>query len=185
MAKPPRRITATSLDNIALYYLQRFSSSAENLRRVLLRRVDKAARAAEDGADDIRAQGAALVDALIERYRRSGLLDDTAYAEAKARTLHRRGASLKMIRQGLAVKGVDAEAAQASIERLRDDLPDADFAAAVALAKRRRLGPFRPDAQRADFRTNDVATLGRAGFAYDLARRVVDAESVEALKEMP
>lgn len=171
-----KRITATALDNAALHYLQRFASSAENLRRVLLRRVERVARAAEEGGEDIRVQGAALVDALVERYRRSGLLDDAAYAEARARSLHRRGASLKAIRHGLALKGIDAETAQASLERLREDTPDADLAAALALARRRRLGPFRPPENRAGHRLKDIAALGRAGFSYEVARRVVDGE---------
>ena len=45
----PAKITATSLNNIALHYLERFASSAENLRRVLLRRVRRAA--AHHGSD--------------------------------------------------------------------------------------------------------------------------------------
>ena len=36
-----RKITKQRLQNIALYYLQRFESSVENLQRVLARRVDE------------------------------------------------------------------------------------------------------------------------------------------------
>jgi len=42
--KPPRKPTAQRLANIALHHLDRYASSAENLRRVLERRVFKAAR---------------------------------------------------------------------------------------------------------------------------------------------
>lgn len=173
-----KRLTASSLDNAALFYLQRFASSAENLRRVLLRRVDKVARLAEEEeqADTIRTQGAEWVEALIERYCRSGLLDDAVYAEARARSLHRRGAPLKVIARGLMMKGVDAETAEVTLERLRNEVPDTDLAAALAFAKRRRLGPFRPAELRAQYRDKDLATLGRAGFSYGLARSVVETE---------
>ena len=70
--KPPRAITAEYLDKAALFYLERYASSAENLARVLMRRVEKAARA---GISD-REEGRALVAALVERYRTRGLLND-------------------------------------------------------------------------------------------------------------
>src|SRR5688572_3592324 len=75
--KAPRPITPEYLDKAALFYLERYASSAENLARVLMRRVEKAARA---GIGD-REEGRQLVDALVERYRARGLLDDRTYAE--------------------------------------------------------------------------------------------------------
>ena len=177
----PKRITPTSLDNAALFYLQRFASSAANLRRVLLRRIDKAARLMEDeeAAETLRTQGSDWVDALIERYRSSGLLDDATYAEARARSLHRRGAPLKAIAYGLRTKGVDADTASETLDRLREEHPDADLSAALAFARRRRLGPFRPAELRAQHRDKDLATMGRAGFSYELARKVVEREEEE------
>src|SRR5262250_3391175 len=79
----PPPVTAERLEASALYYLQRFASSAENLRRVLERRVDRSAR--QHGTD--RAAGRALVDALVQRLQAAGLLDDRFYAEAKAASL--------------------------------------------------------------------------------------------------
>lgn len=180
--KPPRRITASYLDNAALAYLGRFASSAENLRRVLMRKVERSAKAMDEAEGEaVRAQGAALIEAQIERYRRSGLLDDKVYAEAKTRSLHRRGGSSRAIRAALAVKGVDAETAQAALTDLADEVAEPDLAAALALARRRRLGPFRPPEARAANRDRDLATLGRAGFSYDIARKVVTAEDIEDL----
>jgi regulatory protein len=53
---------------------------------------------------------------------------------------------------------------------------ETDLAAALALAKRRRLGPFRSPGVRAANRMRDLAALGRAGFAYDIARQVIDGD---------
>lgn len=167
-----RRLTAQRLDNIALHYLERFASSSANLKRVLIRRVERAAREAEE-PEAVRAEGARLVEELVARYLRSGLLDDTVYAEAKARSLHRRGGSTRAIRQALAAKGVDGETAAAALDSLGE--AGGDAAAAVALARRRRLGPFRPIG-RIENRDRDMAALARAGFSYDVARRVIDAE---------
>jgi regulatory protein len=72
------------LERWALHYLGRYASSAENLRRVLTRRVRRRAPDAVPAA-------AALIEALVVRYRESGLLDDAAYAAARVQSLHRRG----------------------------------------------------------------------------------------------
>jgi regulatory protein len=179
MGKLPRRVNAEYLENAALHYLGRFASSSANLRRVLMAKVERSARA--HGTD--RDEGAALVEALIERYRRSGLLDDGAYAEAKASSLHRRGTSTRAIREKLALKGVGTELVDAALTVLDDDTPgDTELVAAVALARRRRLGPFRAKA-RADHHDKDLAALGRAGFSYAIARRVIDSDDPETLVE--
>ena len=174
--KPPRRITAQYLDRAALAYLQRFASSAQNLRRVLLRRVDRSARAHGDNP----AAGAAMVDELIQRYRRSGLLDDRAYAEARADSLRRRGDSGRTIRSKLAAKGIERELAAAALSGADEDSPDAELAAAIALARRRGLGPYRKK-DRAVARDRDLAALARAGFSYDVARKVVDVDDPDLL----
>ena len=173
----PPPATAERLEASALYYLQRFASSAENLRRVLERRVERSAR--QHGTD--RAAGRALVDALVQRLQAAGLLDDRGYAEAKAASLHRRGASLGIIRRKLTAKGVAAEHAASATAALAETIAEPDLAAAIALARRRRLGPWRVAGDRGAWRLKDLAVLGRAGFDYATARRVIDAADAEAL----
>ena len=90
------------LERWALDYLGRYASSAENLRRVLI-----AARPAAFSRGCV-SRSAALIDALVARYRESGLLDDAAYAAGRVQSLHRRGDSLRAIRARLAAKGVAA-----------------------------------------------------------------------------
>src|SRR6266545_3331967 len=72
------------LETWALSYLERYASSAENLRLVLERRVQRRLGGASDGEE---ARGAgALIDALVARYRSAGLLDDAAYAASRAKS---------------------------------------------------------------------------------------------------
>ncbi|MBT5415697.1 MAG: RecX family transcriptional regulator, partial [Rhodospirillaceae bacterium] len=122
-------------------------------------------------------------DEIVARFVRAGLVDDRAYAEGKAGSLHRRGASLRRIRAELAAKGVDRDTAEQAIEFLTEREMDADLIAAARLARRRRLGPFRAGEQRAERRERDLAALARAGFGYDIARRVIDAEDEDALTD--
>ncbi len=174
----PRKATATSLENAALHYLGRYATSSWNLRRVLMRKVERSARF--HGTD--RDLGAAVVDALVARYEESRLLDDRAYAEARAAALHRRGASARAIRAKLLQKGVDRDLIEAALAALAEGPGEPELAAALACARRRRLGPYRPAAARKPKREKDLASLARAGFAYDIARRVVEAETAEELE---
>jgi regulatory protein len=177
--RPPKKATATHLGNVALWYLQRFAASADSLRKVLMRRVEKSARA--HGTD--REEGAAFVEDIITRFRASGLLDDRVYAEGRTRSLHRRGISTRAIRARLAAKGVGADDIDAALKALRDETPEPDLAAAIAYARRRRLGPWRQGDDREDRRERDLAALARQGFGYDTARRVIEAENVASLEE--
>ncbi|MCK6451521.1 MAG: RecX family transcriptional regulator, partial [Alphaproteobacteria bacterium] len=141
----PKKLTPERLEKAALHYLERFASSAENLRRVLMRKVERAARAAEHaGGEADRAEPARWVDALVTRYVASGLLDDRAYAEAASASLRRQGRSARAIRQKLATKGIGKEEAEAALARAGGADDAAELRAAAALARRRRLGPFGP-----------------------------------------
>ena len=61
------------------------------------------------------------------------------------------------------------------MERLDQD-DAAELEAAKALARRRRLGPWRHPAERAARREKDLAAMARAGFRLDAARQVIDAD---------
>lgn len=174
----PWRATPQYLERAALFYLERYASSAENLRRVLRRKVERSARA--HGTD--REAGFAAVDALVARFARSGLVDDRRYAEGKAASLHRRGGSARAIRAALTAKGVPADEIDVAITALQDAAADPELAAACAFARRRRLGPWRRPEDRAAMWTKDLAALGRGGFNFDTARRVLQAETPEELE---
>ena len=173
-------LSERALENAALYYLQRFAASSEQLRRVLRRRVKRAAMAGAENTD------AALprIEALIARYLESGLLNDRRFAEAQAESLRRRGTSRQRIRQRLASKGVTAEHADAALAELGERAETGELAAAAALVRRRRLGPCRTSGTRAEYRQKDLATLARAGFSLSTTRRVLAAESPEAIERL-
>ena len=176
--KIPKRVSASYLENSALRYLERFASSTANLRRVLMRKVTASAQ--EHGTDP--AEGAAFIETLIERYVRAGILNDDTYARMRAETLHRRGASSRAIREKLAVKGIARDDTDRVLSELAEDVEaDLDVTAALALARRRKLGPYRLPEQRGAFRDKDLAALGRAGFSYAIARQVVDAEDPDSI----
>jgi len=171
------KVTGEALHNAALHYLQRFAASSEQLRRVLMRRVKRAAMI--DGAEPKGA--AALVDQAVARCLAAGLLDDRAFAQAQAGSLLRRGNSRYRIRQRLAAKGVPRDFVEDALSALDAEKGSSDFAAACALARRRRLGPYRAPGTAKEFRHKDLASLARAGFSHDIAQRVLAAADSETL----
>ena len=163
----PAPIDPALLEKWALGHLDRYASSAENLRHVLQRRVRR--RVGSDG-EAVGAAGA-LIDALVARYRAAGLLDDAAYAAGRAKRGLAHGRSLRRIAAGLAAKGVGAEDAAAAVAALREGAADPDLAAASAFARRRHLGPFRRDRHGPADRRRELAAFALAGFE----RRVAEA----------
>ncbi|MGE0421909.1 MAG: RecX family transcriptional regulator [Reyranellaceae bacterium] len=173
-------ITAKRLENIATSYMERYASSAGRLREVLLRRVRKARHAEAPVVDDAEA----VIEGIVGRYVKAGILDDRRFAEHKAGALSRRGTSQRRIREKLVLARVGREDVDHALSRLRDAAGgDGELAAAVALARRRRLGPFADPAVRRDRRDKHLAAMGRAGFALGLARRVIDAKDADELLE--
>lgn len=169
-----REISPELIERWALNYLGRYASSAENLRRVLMRRARKFSVEAAPAA-------AGPIDALIARYQQSGLLDDAAYAAARVQSLHRRGESMRAMRARLAAKGVAAADVAEAVAALRAVVADPDLVAACGFARRRRLGPYRRTP--AD-PTRELAAFARAGFSRRIAEAVLacaDTEAVEAL----
>lgn len=186
-ARMARPVTRERLNRAALRYLERFAASADSVRRVLMRRVERSARL--HGTD--REEGEAWVAEIVERLCRSGALDDGVYAAGRATTLLRQGRPARAIRASLLAKGVGDDDIGAALDQLRADHEredgDVDDIAARAYAKRRRLGPFRrrnastepPPQEAQERRRKDLAAMARAGFRAETIRRVLDADPEE------
>ncbi len=185
---PPGR---DELRAAALSYLARYASTQAALARVLDKRIDTWARKAgsrhEIGEQD-RATVAAAVTAakalareVVAGMTQAGAVDDAAFAEMRASSLRRAGRSHRAVAAALAAKGVDAETARDVLENEAIGGQTAELTAAVRLARKRRIGPFRAG-ERPDppGRMKELAILARAGFAQPVARRALDMERAEA-----
>ena len=175
----PRKATARYLENKALYYLARFTTSRENLRRVLMRAVH---RSASHHGTDVDA-GAQDIAALLDKLTGLGLLDDATYAESRARALRRRGLSARVVRGRLSAYGIDGDLVSAALAAV-DEIGGGELTAAAGLARRRGLGPYRRTDRGDGSRDKDLAALARAGFSYDIARAVLAAPTPEDLEAL-
>ncbi len=164
----------------ALRYLERFATTGAHLRRVLLRRALRDAEALALDPLPVRRD----VDAVVARVTGAGLVDDRQFAASRARRLTEGGRSPARVRAALAAKGLGPEAIEAALAGLAEERADPELAAAAAFARKRRLGPWRradESVDQGELRARELAAMARAGFAYRVARAVVEAEDEAAL----
>ena len=174
---------AANLHEAALNYLARYAATEAGLRRFLERRVDRWSRLARAEARDVDAVGRQTADArsaareVVARLAAAGAVNDATFAESRARTLIRAGRSRMAVAAYLAAKGVAADVA-------RSVLPEdaaSELAAALTVARRRRIGPFRagvPPDQAG--RRRELAILARAGFPQSIASQALGMATDEA-----
>lgn len=180
--KPPKKITETYLHNAGLYYLQRFAASTGHFRTVMQRKIDRSCR---HHADQDRGECTAMLNCLIEKFTASGLLNDNIYSRGMVTSLKRRGFSERAIHARLQVKGLTQSEIQAALAGFHEDHtkdPDqTEFEAALKLARKKKLGPYA--AGRETDLKKAMALFARAGFSFDMARRVLglDIDSAENL----
>lgn len=149
-------------------YLGKHASSVGNLHKVIVRRA--ARRHPEIG----RSGALVLADEAVAFCREHAFVDDAAYAAMKVRSGMRKGFSRRRIGAGLAAKGIDGETASEALAG-SDDL-----AAALAFARRRRMGPWRKTGPALETRQKEAGAFGRNGFSGDIAFKVLNLTLDEA-----
>ena len=172
---------AAALHDAALAYLARYAATEAGLRRALERRIDRWARAAASTADreTLAAQveqAKRVVREVTARLAAAGAVNDAIFAETRARSLARSGRSRQAVTAHLMAKGVDAAAARAALPTDEEN----ELAAALVLARRKRIGPFRSGEPDQAARQRELGILARAGFPQPLARRALAMQADEA-----
>ncbi|MEN9787850.1 MAG: hypothetical protein RLZZ299_3114 [Pseudomonadota bacterium] len=168
MGAGPSGPSAESVMAHARAYLAMRATTRAHLARLLTRGAQRAA--ARSGVPVDADALAGWVSQALDAAVRDGLLDDAAWSASRAARLARRGTATSRIRARLAERGVGRLDVDAAVGALG---PDANLDAARALVRRRRLGPWRPEADRASRHAADLGVLARAGFSYDVARRAL------------
>lgn len=166
---PTPRMLAWSR-NSALYRLSRRMMTERELS-------DAIARKAKQKFEDIsEAQVKALSAAAVEFGRTMLALDDTAYAQIRARSSARSGKSKRAIGRKLIEKGVDREIVKQALEDTDD------FLSALVFARKRAFGPYRrPDVEVDDKRqAKEFSAFARNGFSFEIGRKVMAMDRDEA-----
>jgi regulatory protein len=169
--RPPKPLNAAALERLALHYVGRYATTRARLAAYLARRIDARGWEGEGEAPPI--------DALVDRFASLGYVDDRGFAEAKAASLARRGYGERRIGQALKIAGI----AEDDAAPVRADARQGAHAAALAFARRRRIGPYADAVPDRDQRRRMLGALLRAGHSLEISRRIVDAEPGSEIDE--
>ncbi|MDL2340450.1 MAG: RecX family transcriptional regulator [Pseudomonadota bacterium] len=167
--KPRPPLDQARLDELALYYVGRFATTRAKLSDYLRRKLRERGWGGPGESAD--------VEALVTRFARSGLVDDAAYALAKAQSLARRGYGKRRLSVALRSAGVgEGDGASAY-----DHAEQEQVAAALRFAERRRIGPFASAVpadprERSKLREREVAAMVRAGHPLRLSLAILKLE---------
>lgn len=165
---PP--LDRAALERLALRYVERFATTRGRLTDYLKRKIR------ERGWDGEPADPAAIA----ERFAALGYVDDRAYGEAKASAMARRGLGARRVAGALhqaGITGEDADAIAAGIEERALD-------AALAFARRRRIGPFAAVEADRPLREKQIGAMLRAGHSPALARRIANMTPGDDLADL-
>lgn len=171
--KKRKKITQTYLENAGAYYLQRFSASVGQFRKVMERKINLSCR---DHPEQDKEQLAPILDAVVQKFENLGYLNDRNYAQILVNALVQKGASQTRISMTLRQKGLTPDMIENVMpERSRDD----EKLSALLWAKKKRLGAYATRV-RENEKQKSMASLARAGFDYDIANWVTNLSREEA-----
>lgn len=170
--RPPPPLDQAALERIALRYVERFQTTRAKLTRYLGDKVRMRGWADERAADPA---------AIADRFADLGYIDDRAFAEAKAGSMTRRGLGAVRVRGALRHAGIGEEDTAA----VEPALEEGKAVAALAFARRKRIGPWAVAPADRPQREKQIAAMVRGGHGFALARALVElppgADPAEAL----
>ena len=163
-AKPKKPLTPESLRWFALRYVERFATTEAKLVAYLNTKLRERGWAGE---------GEAPIAEMAAQLVQLGYVNDRIYAEAKARGLQARGFGARRVGQALTAAGIDKD--------LRAEIGDSVNAedAAMAYARRKRIGPYGPKVEDRALRQKQFAAMMRAGHPFEVAKRVLGMSADE------
>ena len=173
--KPRPPLTATKLDELAIFYVGRFATSRAKLLTYLRRKLRERGWEGEQEPD---------LEALAGKLVRLGYVDDRAFALSKARSLTSRGYGERRVGQALMQAGIGEDEGTDARSLARAEAVDS----ALRFARRRSIGPYARANPDPASREKALAAMVRAGHRFALAREIVGMEpgsepDMEALAE--
>lgn len=176
--RPPKKITESYLHNSGIYYLERFVASKAHFITVMKRKVKRSCLHHTDQDFD---KCVEMVICLADKFEDMGLINDALYTNGMVNSLRRRGMSRNAIIQKMRIKGIEPSYTANALDALDttqfETDKEAEIAAALRLARKKKMGPYQRPTDAADDMKHyqrNLARFARAGFSYDVSKRVMD-----------
>jgi len=161
-----KKITLKRLENISFHYLNRFGGTEKSLRDILSKRIKKSMQHhTQQNPNQIKE----WVDEVVKKCKAYNYINDLNFAKTKAKSLHNKGNSLKMIMLKLIQKGICEEDIKTALDELGTN---SELSSAVYYAKKRKLGIYNFNFD-GNIDKKDLAKMARRGFSYDICKKVL------------
>ena len=159
------RKNTINLMKYAINYLSKFTSSKENLKRILINKVRKL---------NIEKKEKFLlynsIDGIIKKLEKNNFINDLNYASSKIRNFAFAGKSKMFIQSYFLKKGIDNEIISEIFNEYNSDNPKWEFESAKIFARKKRLNNNMQNKEK------NLSKMARAGFNYE--------NSIKALEEI-
>lgn len=165
-ARPVRPLDDSGLERAALCYVERYATTRAKLAAYLNRKVRERGWAGETPP---------AIEGIVDRFSALGYVDDAAFAEARSASLTRRGYGVRRVAASLLAAGIATEDGAVARQMAVDKAWDA----AIAFARRRRIGPFGAHSDDPGVREKALAALIRAGHDFGIAREILDLDPAD------
>jgi len=169
--------TVEEMRNFSFNYIEKYAPSKQQLRTYLLKKYIKA-KVLNINKKNI----SDLIDVVLQDLEKSKFINDEFYSKLKAKSLIQKGSSINKIRSYLFSKGIKDKYIKQTIDKIYEDNQDQDFFSAIRLCKKKRIGPARNESNRSLFYKKDIGVLARAGFNFEISKKVMDIQTEEYLK---
>ena len=167
------------LEKKSIIYLERFSSSSNNLRFILINSAKKYTKEYSLNPDIL-----GTIDRIIEKLKMKKVLDDYEYSISKSKKYIRQGWSKKKIYHYLLSKKVAKDIILKCFNEIREEFGSIDKLAALKLAKKRKIGPFRLNREiTPENKKKEYALMARSGFSLDIARNILELKDFNNLEK--
>lgn len=171
--KKRKKITQSYLENSGAYYLERFSASISQFKKVMTRKIELSCR---DHPEQNREDCMVFLDTVVKKFENLGYLNDNHYGRHLINSLQNKGVSHTRLLMTLRLKGLPEDI----IEQIAPDRDgDKDKKSALRWAKKKRLGPFAIRIRDNDM-NRGLSSLARAGFDFDTAKWVMSLSQQDA-----
>jgi len=175
--KKSLELTVEEMRNFSLNYIEKYAPSKQQLKTYLIKKYLKA-KITNTNKKNI----TDLIEVVLEDLEKSKFVNDKFYSKTKADSLIRRGSSINKIRNYLMAKGISDKYILETIDQIKENNEDQDFFSAIKLCKKKRIGPARTEDNRTLFYKKDIGVLARAGFDFEISKKVMDLDKNDYLK---
>ena len=178
--KIPKKITLDSLEKSAIKYLEKYSATEYQLKKVLRRKIIKTSFFYKiDPKKDFD-----LIKLIIKKFKEIGLIDDKVFSENKVLTYIDKGYSKKKIIFNLKNKWISDENIQKAVDNLEKSFVNFELLSALIYAHKKKILAFKKKEKNFYENKKKLLQMSQAGFSYDIAKKIINLNSEKEFEEL-